>query len=195
MHGPIAAFESYLLGAFRFGGRAARSEYWWPNTVVFALMGVAAFADLKTVATSLSLTGRPTLNPLTYWSPIMMILTFVPSLSSMARRLHDSGRSAWWILVQWIPLVGPIVLLGMLTMPSRPEINEWGPPRDPWRGGPNRLDAQGRRAGKSRHVASPLDSYAVLLQRNAERSADETARRKQEVHDYFMRNISRSGTP
>lgn len=193
MYGPLAAFQSYIFGAFDFGGRASRSEYWWANTLVFGLIAVVGFVDVQTVTRAVTLTGQPPLNPLSYWSPIVMILTFLPNLSSMVRRLHDSGRSGWWILIQCIPIIGPIVLLGMLVMPSKPQINQWGAPRDTM-GGMSSRETGAQTAGrKGRHVASPLDSYAVLLQGNAEPSAEEAARRKQEVHEYFMRNVSRGG--
>lgn len=42
------------------------------------------------------------------------------------RRLHDTGRSGWWILISLIPVVGAIWLIVLLCLDSQPEANEWG---------------------------------------------------------------------
>ena len=45
-----------------------------------------------------------------------------------ARRLHDVGRSAWFLLLGLVPVVGTLVLLYFMVQPSQPESNEYGPP-------------------------------------------------------------------
>ncbi|MDO6585595.1 DUF805 domain-containing protein [Salipiger sp. 1_MG-2023] len=183
MYGPIAAFESYICGALRFNARAARSEFWWPSALVLGVITLAGLADIRSVADGFIQTGQPPMHVLAYWSPLLWIAFFVPTLSAMVRRLHDTGRSGWWLLVQIIPLLGPMLIFGFLLMPSKPEPNAWGAPRS----------ASTARKAKPRRAAGPLDAYAVLLQAHAEPSPEEVARRKEEVHDYFVRNVSRSG--
>lgn len=62
------------------------------------------------------------------------VLTFVyslaaifPYLALMVRRLHDIGRSGFWILVALVPIVGPFVLLVFELLPSEPSENRFGP--------------------------------------------------------------------
>ncbi|HEY8242609.1 MAG TPA: DUF805 domain-containing protein, partial [Casimicrobiaceae bacterium] len=44
-----------------------------------------------------------------------------------ARRLHDTGRSGWWLLIGLVPLVGAIVLIVFYVMDSQPGTNQYGP--------------------------------------------------------------------
>jgi len=43
------------------------------------------------------------------------------------RRLHDTGKSGWWLLIVLVPIVGPIVLLVFYVLDSQPGANEYGP--------------------------------------------------------------------
>ena len=52
---------------------------------------------------------------------------FVPAISVTARRLHDIGRSGWWILFGLIPLIGTIVLLVFMVLGSQEGENRFGP--------------------------------------------------------------------
>jgi len=57
---------------------------------------------------------------------VVSLLLVIPSLSIMVRRLHDTGRSAWWCSVSFIPFVGSFAFLLLLTLPSEPGTNRWG---------------------------------------------------------------------
>ena len=91
-----------------FSGRASRSEYWW---FVLAYVVVAIVAGF--------------IHEVVYGLVILAFL--LPLLSGGARRLHDNGKSAWWLLIGLIPLVG-LVLLYFMVQPSQPEDNEHGAP-------------------------------------------------------------------
>lgn len=54
---------------------------------------------------------------------IYQLLVLVPSLAVGVRRLHDIGKSGWWLLLGFIPLVGPLVLLYFAVQDSQPETN------------------------------------------------------------------------
>ncbi|MDF0534054.1 DUF805 domain-containing protein [Shewanella yunxiaonensis] len=54
------------------------------------------------------------------------LVLLLPSLAVTARRLHDTGRSGWWQLMWFIPVVGWIVLLVFLCQDSEPGDNEYG---------------------------------------------------------------------
>jgi len=54
------------------------------------------------------------------------LAVFLPGLGAMIRRLHDSGRSAWWMFLLLIPVIGFVVLVIILCLDSQPESNDWG---------------------------------------------------------------------
>ncbi|MCR8547664.1 DUF805 domain-containing protein [Salipiger sp. P9] len=197
MYGPIAACESYVFNAFTLAGRASRSEYWWPTLFVGVLTLAAGVADAVTVFRAMNGSGAISTSLLSYWSPLVSLLTVVPGFTSAIRRLHDTGRSGFWALVVVIPMVGWLIYMVLLALPSEARANDWGQPRV----GPNAFGPRSARdtgdtpaskaRGKRGHTPSAIDSYAVLLQSEAEPSPEEIARRRQEVHEYFMRNVSR----
>lgn len=90
-----------------FVGRARRSEYWW-----FVLFGLIVSIVLSPLSTSLSL--------------LASLALFVPSLAVAVRRLHDTGRSGWYLLISLIPLVGTIILIVWLATEGSPQPNQYG---------------------------------------------------------------------
>jgi uncharacterized membrane protein YhaH (DUF805 family) len=94
------AIKSCLSNYAGFSGRARRSEFWY-----FTLFSI--LANLIASILDGALFGLP-------GGPIGGILSlglFLPSLAVAARRLHDTGRSGWWMLLGLIPLIGWVVLL------------------------------------------------------------------------------------
>lgn len=55
------------------------------------------------------------------------LAVLIPSLAVGVRRLHDTGRNGWWLLIGLIPLIGAIVLLVFFFQDSQPGNNEYGP--------------------------------------------------------------------
>jgi uncharacterized membrane protein YhaH (DUF805 family) len=81
-------------------GRASRSEYWW--FVLFSLLlQVAAHVVAGEAAAG-----------------IVALVLLLPGVGVGGRRLHDMGRSAWWLLVGLIPIVGVFILIYWLVQPS-----------------------------------------------------------------------------
>ncbi|MET8163721.1 DUF805 domain-containing protein [Streptomyces sp. NPDC005329] len=95
-----------------FSGRARRAEYWW-FSVVYMIAAVVV-AGICLAADSV-LPG------------ILLLLFIVPMLSVSVRRLHDTGRSGWRMLIALIPVAGPILYLVGMTVDSIPAANEYGP--------------------------------------------------------------------
>jgi len=111
--GMAEAVRSVLSQYATFSGRARRSEYWW-----FVLASVIASVVASIVDTALGV------------SILSLLLTLgllIPSLALGVRRLHDIGKSGWWILIGLIPLVGVIVLIVFACQDSEPGTNQWGP--------------------------------------------------------------------
>ncbi|MET8082144.1 DUF805 domain-containing protein [Streptomyces sp. NPDC005303] len=95
-----------------FSGRARRAEYWWFSVVyMIAAVVIAAIC----LAADSVLPG------------ILLLLFIVPMLSVSVRRLHDTGRSGWRMLIALIPVAGPILYLVGMTVDSVPAANEYGP--------------------------------------------------------------------
>ncbi|MET9955875.1 DUF805 domain-containing protein [Streptomyces sp. NPDC006339] len=97
-----------------FSGRARRKEYW-----MYTLFNVIALIIVAVIDQAIST------YPLLYG--IYALATFLPSLGVTVRRLHDTGRSGWWILISLVPLVGGIILLVFLASDGEAQQNAHGP--------------------------------------------------------------------
>ena len=97
-----------------FDGRAKRSEYW-----LFTLVQIIIFTVLAALS---SVVGEWFLG--VYF--LYFLATLLPSLAVTVRRLHDTGRSGWWILIGLVPLIGAIILIIFMVMESAND-NEYGP--------------------------------------------------------------------
>ena len=102
------AFSKYAT----FSGRSSRSAYWWFYLFNILVLIAALLVDLA-LGTSGIIYGLVGLGLL------------LPNLAVAARRLHDSGHSAWWLLIGILPLIGAIVLLVFTLQRSEPP-NQWG---------------------------------------------------------------------
>jgi len=98
------AIQSGFSNYANFNGRAARSEFWYWQLFV-TIGGLAGeLLDLVVSYGVLDIGGSPL-------SILFWLATFIPNLAVMVRRLHDTDRSGWWLLLFFIPLIGPIVLI------------------------------------------------------------------------------------
>jgi uncharacterized membrane protein YhaH (DUF805 family) len=116
------AIRSVLSQYVGFGGRARRSEYWW--FVLFAIL-VGIVTTLLDAALGTDFEGSATSSGLL--SLIANLVLLLPSLAVAVRRLHDTDRSGWWILIGLIPLIGAIVLLVFFVQDGTPGPNRFGP--------------------------------------------------------------------
>jgi uncharacterized membrane protein YhaH (DUF805 family) len=99
-----------------FNGRARRKEYWMFvlfNFVVSLVLGIVMGLISQTAANAVSI--------------IYTLALLLPGLSLGVRRLHDTGKSGWFMLIGLIPLVGAIILLIFYCLDSQPGTNEYGP--------------------------------------------------------------------
>jgi uncharacterized membrane protein YhaH (DUF805 family) len=102
-----------------FSGRAVRSEYWW--FVLFLIIAniVASVLDMAIMGN-----GGMGFQPI---STIFALATLLPSLAAGARRLHDTGRTGWWLLLAFIPILGAIILIWFLAQRGEDGTNAYGP--------------------------------------------------------------------
>ncbi|MEU4715257.1 DUF805 domain-containing protein [Micromonospora purpureochromogenes] len=118
---PIDAIKSVLSQYAGFGGRARRSEYWWFALFTLILSIVAGILDgaLGTnIGSDPSSTGVIGL--------IVSLALLLPTLAVAVRRLHDTDRSGWWLLIGLVPLVGAIVLLVFFVKDGTRGSNQYG---------------------------------------------------------------------
>ena len=83
-----------------FNGRAARSEYWW--FCLFCILGSIATGIVSETVNLLFSLG-----------------TLLPSLAVGARRLHDTNRSGWFLLLWLIPIIGWIIMIVWAAQEAR----------------------------------------------------------------------------
>lgn len=99
-------FQESVQECFRryadFAGRASRPEFWW-----FLLFLLIANTALTAISPALAF--------------VFTTASLVPTLAVATRRLHDTGRSGWWQLVAFAPLVGWAVLVFFLVQPGEAE--------------------------------------------------------------------------
>lgn len=129
----VTAVKTCIRKYADFTGRARRSEYWWFYLAyVLAVLAVAIVGGVLTAvagAVSESASGVVgTLVGVVYG--LVALGLILPTLAVGARRLHDTGRSGWWLLIGLVPL-GGIVLLVFWVTDSTPGTNRFGPsPKD-----------------------------------------------------------------
>jgi uncharacterized membrane protein YhaH (DUF805 family) len=107
-----------------FSGRARRSEYWY--FTLFNLFAIISTAILdRLFGTTFDMGFGP--SPYGYITILYYFFILIPSLAVFVRRLHDVGKSGWFILISLIPLVGAIWLLVLVLTDSDTGDNEYGP--------------------------------------------------------------------
>ena len=102
----IEAVKSCFSNYVGFSGRASRSEFWW--FMLFYVICAVVGGFLGDVA-----------------GGIVGLILLLPTLAVQVRRLHDIGKSGWWVLIGLIPLIGQIVLIYFSVQPSG-GANEYG---------------------------------------------------------------------
>jgi uncharacterized membrane protein YhaH (DUF805 family) len=102
------AISTCIAKSATFTGRASRSEYWKFYLFIMICVGGAYVVD---VIFGTTITGEDGGfgGGLIFWLTALAFV--VPLISVSVRRLHDTHRSGWWYLIQFIPFVGPLVFL------------------------------------------------------------------------------------
>lgn len=114
MNWYLKALKQYAV----FNGRAQRSEYWFFTlfyTIGFIILTVIdAMIGIYSVEAGIGLLGG-----------IFALAHLLPSIGVGIRRMHDIGKSGWWLLINIIPLIGPIVFIVFAVINSK-EDNQYG---------------------------------------------------------------------
>ncbi|OAM53042.1 hypothetical protein A7981_06365 [Methylovorus sp. MM2] len=88
-------------------GRAKRPEYWW--FVLLLFLGSLVLGFISDIA-----------------SMVFSLATLLPSIAVGVRRLHDTNRSGWWLLLGLIPIIGWIILIVFMATEGESTDNEYG---------------------------------------------------------------------
>lgn len=102
----IDAIKLFFTNYTNFQGRSRRSEYW--------------YASLFNYIVSLALGSIPVVGP------VVSLALLIPGIAVAVRRLHDIGKSGWWYLINFLPLIGQIIFIIWCCKDST-EDNQWGP--------------------------------------------------------------------
>ena len=119
---------SYYLEALKkyavFHGRAHRAEFWWFvlfNAIFSFALNITFGARVGVPEESVS-----SATPLAILPSIYALAVFLPALGVSIRRLHDTNRSGWWLLIAFFPLVGVIVLIVFYAQAGDAGENQFG---------------------------------------------------------------------
>jgi uncharacterized membrane protein YhaH (DUF805 family) len=100
---------------FNFSGRARREEFWvfmiFNLFVIYLLSIILPYFDSEYLSIA---------------AYIFSLLVFTPTVTVFLRRLHDTGKSGWNILLIIVPIIGWVWLLMLLVMIGEPKTNKWG---------------------------------------------------------------------
>ncbi|MCX7566558.1 DUF805 domain-containing protein [Sulfitobacter sp. F26169L] len=126
-HDPAREDANTFVGALKdgfaryvdFKTRSTRSQFWWWTLWSIIISMVSTAVDFSI--------GAGDSGPVGLLTSLAM---FIPSIAVACRRLHDIGRTGWWQLLMFIPLIGWIVLIVFYCTRTQEEANQWGmPPR------------------------------------------------------------------
>ena len=110
--------QEYFINVLRYKyvqgqGRARRKEYW-----MFVLFNMICLVILRVIGEALEAQ---------FLAGLYYLAVLLPSICLGIRRLHDIGKSGWWLLLALIPLVGGLILLVFFCLDSQPGENQYGP--------------------------------------------------------------------
>ena len=101
-----------------FDGRARRAEFWWyflANLLISIAFNIVDAVIGLGMGAGIGVLGL-----------IYSLAVLVPGLAVGVRRLHDTDKSGWWLLLVLIPIVGIIVLIVFWATDGQPNVNQYG---------------------------------------------------------------------
>ncbi len=96
-----------------FSGRAPRIEYW-----MFFLFNIIIAIVLGFIEVLIGMPGTI--------STLYFLAILIPGIAVGVRRLHDIGRSGWWLLISLVPIIGAVVLLVFMVKDGQVGENQYG---------------------------------------------------------------------
>lgn len=135
--GFLEAYKSFWKNYVNFSGRSSRSAYWYVvlwNAIIISIFYILilVFTVFTAATSSVSDATGDFAFIMTSGSTLLILLllflyelaTFIPLLALTIRRLHDSNKSGWFVLLSLIPFVGSIIMIIFMCMPSEPSFSD-----------------------------------------------------------------------
>ncbi|EPC71317.1 Inner membrane protein yhaI, partial [Lacticaseibacillus paracasei subsp. paracasei Lpp41] len=119
----VKAYQNYFKHLGNFSGTASRREFWWPwllNVIVGYVIMTILFNIFGMNVTRV-LNFQP--GKETFLASLINFIIFIANWSLSVRRLHDTDRSGWWVLLWYVPIIGQIWLLIYFLLPTKK--NRW----------------------------------------------------------------------
>jgi uncharacterized membrane protein YhaH (DUF805 family) len=116
--GPVDfqnAIRMQIDNVLNFNGRASLSAYWWYALGLFIVSVVISIISAVIGVLGLTL--------------LLDVVSFVIGLTGLSvgvRRLHDSDKTGWLLLLSFIPILGWIAVIVLLVLPATPGPNRFG---------------------------------------------------------------------
>jgi uncharacterized membrane protein YhaH (DUF805 family) len=114
------AFDKYAV----FRGRAQRLEFWMFQ-LLLGILGLLAIVLIFVLGDLKGISRTEAHELLDVFYAVMGFIVVLPNLAVHVRRLHDTGRSAWYLLIGFIPLAY-VILLIFMCQDSEPGANRYG---------------------------------------------------------------------
>ena len=118
------AFKNYA----KCNGRSRRSEFWYFQLFIY-IIGLPLYIIMNMMTPNYYSSSS---SYESYYLVVGLFLVFIlfiaiPQISVSVRRLHDTGKSGFFYLVTFIPMVGGLILLYLCSVDSEQNTNEYGP--------------------------------------------------------------------
>ena len=114
----IEAYKKFWKNYVNFKGRSTRSDYWYALLAHFIISFALGFVG--------GFLGSAVLAITTVLMLVYSLAMMIPALAICVRRLHDTGKSGWFLLLSFIPLIGGFILLIFYCLPSDQGANAYG---------------------------------------------------------------------
>lgn len=112
----------------QFEGRSTRSEFWYFFLVYFLLSVVLGLVGTLSVIMAFDRGGSSSMAWLCLGILfLLMLVLLVPYVAVSIRRLHDSGKSGWWFMLNFVPYIGFLFFVVLMCLDSEAGTNEYGP--------------------------------------------------------------------
>ena len=123
-------FNRYFMDTIKnryaqFDGRASRSEFWYFALFYFIADIIVAVVDAFVLNPMMGVTPDQAAQG-GFLQMIFALALIIPSIALGIRRLHDTGKSGWWYLLVFIPVIGWLALLYFYVLDSQPGTNQYG---------------------------------------------------------------------
>ncbi len=114
----IQAYKEYWKNITVMDARAKRGQYWWPQVVNYFVLFLYSWLTNLPRYYDFATESIKEMNIRVIVFLVLSFLIWLANFTVRARRLHDTNKSNWWILLYIIPILGPIIMFVLLILPS-----------------------------------------------------------------------------